>query len=458
MTIVENESELLDPITRPSRTISGWTALRLLSRRVHFLAGMAIAPLLAVLCLSGIAYAFSPQINDLVYGDTLSVGAPGGSARPVAEQVAAAQRARPGAALESVIVSDSPDATTRVVFPAGGHEHHGGGFNAESTTVYVNPYTTEIAGQETTVSGRPPVQVWLREFHGNLKLGEPGRLYAEFVASWLPVVVIGGLVLWLGKRRGKRLTPDARGETGRARTRGWHGAIGLWISVGLLAVSVTGLTWSVHAGERVDDLVAALDARSPSLSAPAVVAPAGATPIDLDRVITVAREGGLSGTLTVTPPAARTKPFKVTESSAGLPVQKDSVAVDPYTGAITGRVGWDDYPLLAKLTTLGIQGHSGELFGLANQIVMALIAAGALVLLVLGYRMWWKRRPAAGGLPASPHVAWSRVPRPVIAGIVVATAALAWAMPVLGVTLAVFLLIDFAVATARGRRSGMIEV
>ncbi|MFD2414916.1 PepSY domain-containing protein [Amycolatopsis pigmentata] len=77
--------------------------------------------------------------------------------------------------------------------------------------------------------------------------------------------------------------------------------------------------------------------------------------------------------------------------------RKDSIAVDPYTQQVTARLGWQGYPLLAKLTTLGIQAHSGTLLGLANQIAMALLALGTLVLIALGYRMWWTRRPAGGG-------------------------------------------------------------
>src|SRR5438045_1646242 len=92
----------------------------------------------------------------------------------------------------------------------------------------------------------------------------------------------------------------------------------------------------------------------------------------------------------------------------------DSIAIDPYTRQITGRLGWQDYPLLAKLTTLGIQAHSGTLLGLANQIAMALLALGTLALLVLGYRMWWKRRPTGRRRAPAPSPVWRQLPRPVI--------------------------------------------
>jgi len=52
----------------------------------------------------------------------------------------------------------------------------------------------------------------------------------------------------------------------------------------------------------------------------------------------------------------------------------------PYTAQVTNTY-LADYSLTAKLTALAIQFHTGSLFGLANQIIIALIATAALVLI-----------------------------------------------------------------------------
>jgi len=424
-------------VPRPAPTTR--VALRLLARRVHFLAGVAIAPFLAVLCLTGFAYAFTPQLTNALHHHELFVDSASGSRQPVATQIEVALRANPAAELKAVIPPVDVDRTTQVVLSMSESAGHAG-HSTVTRTVYVDPYTNRINGTLATVSNRPPVQTWLREFHGNLHLGEVGRLYSEFVASWLPIVVVGGLVLWLGQRRRKRelLVPKLRGTTGRPRLRGLHGALGLWLAAGLLAVSVTGLTWSNYAGARFDQAIDALDGRSPSLTAPAVAVPVEGLPITVDRALEAAASAGLTGELTVTPPAAADRPFKIAETSQGWPIQKDSVAVDPYLGTVTGRVNWDDYPLTAKLTTIGIQAHSGTLLGPANQIAMALLAIGTLVLLAVGYRMWWQRRPA--GRTRAP--VWRQLPKPALIAVVVGTVALGWVLPVLGVSLAVFLVFD----------------
>ncbi|SDH89538.1 Uncharacterized iron-regulated membrane protein [Actinokineospora alba] len=424
-------------------------ALWALARRVHFLAGLAVAPFLAVLALTGLLYAFTPQINDVLYGDKLYVDAPGGPARPLTEQVGAALAAHPEGKLTSVIVPADPDRTTQVVLDKPGLAKGDDHFSTESLTVYVDPYTGKVDGELITVNNRPPAQVWLRKLHSSLHLGEVGRLYAEFAASWLPFLVLGGLVLWVGKRRRLRtlLVPAGNGSA-RARTRSRHGVLGLWLTLGLLGLSATGLTWSNHAGAKFDTAIAALDAKSPSLSAPNVIA--RGEPVGLDRVLSVARAQGMEGQLTITAPASAAKAVKVAETSEGLPVRKTTIAVDPYTAEVTARQGWQDFPLPAKLTTLGVQAHSGTLFGFANQLALALVAVGALALLVLGYRMWWQRRPTSGGLTPAPEPVWRQLPAPALVTVVVVAAALGWAMPVFGVTLVAFVAIDSAYRLGKG--------
>jgi hypothetical protein len=71
-----------------------------------------------------------------------------------------------------------------------------------------------VRGALTTTNGRPPLQQWLRDLHGNLRLGTPGRLYSEVVASWLPVLIIGGLILWIGRRRKRKVRDLALPERG----------------------------------------------------------------------------------------------------------------------------------------------------------------------------------------------------------------------------------------------------
>ena len=88
------------------------------------------------------------------------------------------------------------------------------------------------------------------------------------------------------------------------------------------------------------------------------------------------------------------------------PVHKDRAAIDPTTGTLVSRSDFADWPLLAKLSNLGINAHMAVLFGVANQILLAALALGLLCVIFWGYRMWWQRRPTrADGfvVPAGPR-------------------------------------------------------
>lgn len=429
-----------------------WVAA--LARRVHFLAGLAVAPFLVIMCLTGIANAFTPQIVNALHGRELFVNTEKAQPQLVSDQVAAAVAVHPEGTVKAVIPPPDPDRTTRVVLSMPGLPDIDK-FSKEDLTVYVNPYTNRVQGELVTVKDRPPSQVWLRNSHGNLHLGAVGRLYSEFATSWVPLIVLGGLVLWVSQRRSRRarglLTPSRRSIPKHARLRRVHGWLGLCLSLGLVALAVTGFSQSNYVGNRVDQLLTTLGSGAPSLESGKVAAPPGAEQVNFDRVLETASAEGLRGELTIAAPSEPGEMFAVEETGKGWPVQSGGIAVHPYTGRVTDRVAFDDYPLLAKLNVLGVQAHDGTLFGLANQIVVSLIAFGTLVLITLAYRMWWNRRPHGALWPHAPPPLWPGRPKTALLALVAAAAILAWAIPVLGVTLIGFLILDMIINTAKRR-------
>lgn len=457
-----------------------WQGVRALLVRLHFYAGVFVAPFLLVAALTGLIYTFAPQLDQLVYGDQLRVTQVGEQVRPLSEQVGAARAAHPEGSLTSVITPAEPEDTTRVVLsvPELGEKQR---------TVFVDPYTAKVRGELTTSWGSTPLTTWLGDLHKNLQLGETGRLYSEVAASWLWVIVAGGLVLWIGRSRGQRaksargvLLPD-RAARGVRRTRSFHAATGVWLALGLFFLSATGLTWSHYAGDRFGQLLDAAKGHAPELDTllPGAQPPAeeeggehaghaghgGAEktadpdPAAFDAALATARKTGLGGTVQVTPAADASSAWVVAQKDNVWPVHYDQVAVDTAKGEVTAHTRWADYPLLAKLSKLGVQGHMGVLFGIVNQIVLALIAIGLILVTFWGYRMWWQRRPTRedrkalfGKAPA--RGTWRRLPLPVIVLGVLVVAGLGWALPVLGVTLACFIVVDVAVGLVRRSSAG----
>ena len=443
--------------------------------RLHFYAGVLIAPFLIVAAVTGLAYAVSPQIDSLLYGEKLHVSSTSASARPIDEQVRAARAAHPEGTLASVQTPARATDTTRVVLnvPGLGEENQ--------RTVFVNPYTARVQGELTTWYGSTPATTWLDTLHRNLHLGEFGRNYSEIAASWLWIIAGGGLLLWLGRARSYRtqkrhaVLPNLSAAKGVRRSRNWHASTGVWLIVGLVFLSATGLTWSNHAGARFTLALDRLDAHAPDLdtalpgagegaqpsahhTAPAAAAePAEADPADFATVLATARTAGLSDPLEIVAPAEAGTTWSATETDNVWPVHKDAVAIDPAQSKVTARSDFADYPFLAKLTKLGIQAHMGILFGLINELLLVALALGLITAIFWGYRMWWQRRPTrtdrrapVGNPPA--RGTWRRLPTPALLTGIAVVVALCWALPLFGATLVAFLVADLYLAEFQRQR------
>lgn len=447
------------PATGPTGTRAGLRALLL---RLHFYAGVFIAPFLLVAAVTGLLYTATPQLERTLYQHELKV-TPRGEPDRLAAQVAAAKKAVPDGTLVSVTTGPDPEDSTRVVFEEPGLKE------GYTRTAFVDPYDHSVLGTLETFGQWLPVRAWFDDLHRNLHLGEFGRNYSEIAASWLWVEVGGGLVLWIGMRRSRRrlrrtLLPEQSAPAGRRRVRSWHGAVGLWAAAGLLGLAATGLTWSAYAGANITQLREQLNSPTPEVAATAPHAEdpgkADGRDIGFDGAVSAAREAGLGGVLDITPPADSGSGYVVKENTRSWPERQDSVAVAPDSGEITATLRFDGYPLLAKLSRWGVDAHMGLLFGLINQIVLALLALALIAMILWGYRMWWLRRPTRGSGSgrlqrpgrAPARGAWRRIPGRVLAPAAVVTALAAYWLPWFGIPLLLFMVLDLLAGRVRRNR------
>ncbi|GAA1753513.1 PepSY-associated TM helix domain-containing protein [Kocuria aegyptia] len=453
--------------------------------RLHFYIGVFIGPFLLVAAVSGAFYALSPQLERVVYAEALTGTV---TAQPLSldAQVAAAQAAA-GLETAPAAVRPAPEGgTTRVMFtdPALGASEHRG--------VFVDPGTGAVVGDLTVYgsSGSLPLRSTISEIHRSLGLGEPGRIYSELAASWLGVIALTGLGLWAvrwrrartGRRARGLLLPDTTTNKYR-RALSWHAATGVWLAVGFLFLSATGLTWSTYAGANVTDLRSTLGWTTPALEttlhpaqAPAAtdehaehtehgdhhdhtaVAGAASSGGSFDAVLATARDTGIDATLLEIKPSPETGvAWTVAEIDRSWPTQVDAVAVDPATGQVADQVRFAEYGIMAKLAQWGVAAHMGVLFGVVNQVVLAALALGLAAMVTWGYLMWWRRRPTrpTGMTPGSAPArgALRRAPLPAVAGIAVLAVVLGVFLPLLGISLAAFLALDLVLGALTARQS-----
>jgi uncharacterized iron-regulated membrane protein len=437
--------------------------LRPILWRLHFLTGFAAGPIVVWLCLTGILFAWNPQIESAIYDEALTARSDA-APRPLSEQVQAATDANPGLEVVSITPAAAEGGTTAVLLRAPGASAEGFGPATGDVSVYVDPGTAAITGRIEEAE-RP--DEWLRNLHSNFRLGTGAGTLTELAASLTLVSLGTGLYLWWPKTRAamrRSLLPRLRGlrHGGRRPWRDLHAALGV-ITVGALAVMVvTGLTWTEYAGRWVDITKQALVKEPPTLQTTLGASAAGSgghghaghgaggggtgDPVGLghvDRVRSVAEHSGIGLPYVIAPPAAPGQAWSVAEVDNRWPIRQQTVAIDPQRGTVIDRVPFSDNPLLEQATTLGIGFHEGTLFGLVNQIGLTVLALALIGLVCSGYVMWWRRRPP--GALAAPSKR-GPLPRTVPVVLLAGFGLLMLLLPTLAVAFAAYLVAERLVA------------
>ncbi|MGW2661533.1 PepSY-associated TM helix domain-containing protein [Nocardia tengchongensis] len=467
-----------EPASGKSTKRGAGNAFQALMLRLHFYAGVFVAPFILIAAVTGALYAISPTLENITSSGVLHTDSTG-PAKPLKEQIAAAQAVEPTLALVAVAPGQNAGDTTRVIFsdPSLGE--------SERRAVFVDPVTAQTVGDDVVYgsSGALPLRTWIDKLHKDLHLGKVGRFYSEIAASWMWLVALAGLVLWYRRVRARRekrsaawlVRPDR--SRPRARTLNWHAVVGVWILPVILLLSATGMTWSKYAGENVTELRKAMSWQTPAVNAklpgttgpavtaggehaghggaPAATPPAGKAAL-ADTVYGVARANGLTGPLEISIPAKDGMAFVAQELRRPGQYTRDAIAVDGATGNVTAKLPYAEWPLMAKLTNWGIQFHMGLLFGLVNQLLLLAAMVGLGTVVVRGYLMWWRRRPTKESKLAvgkAPRRAFAQAPLVVLLPLAAAAALVGWFAPMIGLPLLAFLVIDVLVGVGARMRA-----
>ncbi|SBS35529.1 PepSY-associated TM helix [Marinomonas spartinae] len=439
-------------------------AMLLLITRLHFYIGMFVAPFIFIAALTGTVYVLTPQLEAYVYKHELKTDSTGPN-KPLTEQVAAARQSlSKDLTLFAVRPAPLPGDTTRVMFldPS---------TLSGVRAVFIDPHNLAVRGSLGVygTSGVLPLRTTIDYLHRTLLLGDLGRNYSELAASWLWIAALGGVYLWY--KGGKKNQTKIASRTPYLRKRRSHYQLGLVIFLGLVFFSITGLTWSKWAGGNISTVRQYIGWVTPSVSldikktahstdmgehanhlghsnnanmSMTQAAPSAKETDQLfDKVLNTARAAGIHSTkIEIKPPRKANTAWFVREIHREWPTQVDSVAIDGSTLAVLGHAQFAHFPLIAKLIRWGIDTHMGLLFGLANQLILAAFGLSLCVMIVWGYTMWWRRRPTAGATSKPLLDAWSKLTPTWKTITIVVSLFVAISLPVMGISLVVFLLID----------------
>ncbi len=453
--------------------------------RWHFFAGVLVAPFALFLAVTGATYVWKPQYEEWRYRALVTVP-PTDTAIPVEEQFAAALSRHPGAqpvtftpafsagrSSELIVRVISPDAPANL--PA---------WQGERTSVFVDPHTGAVTGE---VVETERLMHTVMKLHSELLSGKRGSFLIELAASWMFVLLLTGFYLWWPRPFQLRGFLWPRFDEGRRTLlRDLHAVPAVWCSAAALFLLASGLPWTEYGGRwfrtvsaaigegspresnagahrselvgwspplrvglapEIDALASAMHDHGGSSAPPADVLPPGMelpARISLDQVMAIADAHGVPRPYSLALPVGPTGVLSVMTDRTRV-FGRVQLHLDQYTGRILADVRYGDYGLMGKFFLVGMIGHEGQLFGLANQILSTLAAGGVFLMAASGLFLWWQRRPP-GAIAAPPK--GSSLPRPVVLGVLI----LACFLPLLAATLVGLLAADRLLILARGGR------
>lgn len=441
-------------MTETTNAASSTPALYRAVWRWHFYAGLLTLPFMIIIAITGAIYLFKDEINDALYGHMRVVEAQNAETLAPSILSATALEAQPGK-LKAYHPPAAPDRAAVVkIIPEGG----------EKTAVYVNPYDGAILGAHWDAGFAGSPAMWLiRKLHSLEYIGWWGNRIIEAVAGWAVVLTITGLYLWWPRGRNVGVLAPRR-TSGRAWWRDIHAVTGVYAAFFIVFLAMTGLPWSGFWGSQFYDLsykagigmpdgywskyptsdatVGQTLDRAPWImeKAPMPLSEAakGAVPVGLDAIVAKAKEIGVHAGFAVNMPGGETGVFTASVYPDDITYER-VVHFDQYTGEVLFDMGLAELGALGRAAEWGISVHMGQEFGLANQLVMLLACIAIILMAAAAIVMWWKRRPAGSlGAPQTPEN--YRIPLTVLC---IALACSVF-FPLVGLSLAVMLAIDFA--------------
>ena len=447
-------------VTQPTVEQSPQNRLYRAVWRWHFYAGLFVIPFMMVLAITGSIYLFKPQVDAVMYPNLLFVQ-PAQTVIPYSQQLQAVQQAYPNAKITQVTPSIAPNRSTEITLTTA---------DEQKLMVFVNPYNAQVLGQRDETQN---LQAVVRRIHGELMLGKVGDYLVELAACWGLVLIVTGLYLWLPRHGFSvmgTLIPRLNHRNSRVVWRDLHAISGLYGSLLIAFLILTGLPWSGFWGESFAQIwnqfpPYVFDGATPNStvltgslnqngaqvvpwaveqlpmpqSAPAHHHTATSVPssasFTLDSVIAFAQAQGAPAGFSVTLPAGETGVYTVA-AYPGDSTQEMTMHLDQYSGDVLADIRWKDYAAVPKAVELGISIHMGKYFGWANQLLMLVACLLIMILCVSGTVMWWRRRPAERlGAPILAYGQEWRVPMAL-------TAVLGILFPLVGASLVAILLLD----------------
>ena len=378
-------NELMTALHRRQAETAAKASPRLFRRvlqTIHLWVGLILSIPIILIGLSGSALLLQREILSL----SIPAASATGQSQSIARIVAAAQSAEPNLRANSVELPSSRGRPALVQF-------HSANRPPRNIEVYIDPVSLKVLGSSEIIR-RGPVRDVLVTIHEYLML--PGHIGLPLV-GWVAVVMtfmgLSGLILWWPKK-GRWLGAFLvrRGARGLRLHLDLHHAAGIWGSVLLLTLSLSGIYLAFP--QSVSETVRAVFPSHVVADDPAPGVPRYAAPTDPDQVFERAAAAVPDARVTtIQLPRTSDRPFMAQMETMGLgpSIPQITVAFD----AKNGDVSIDDprtYTTANRVLNLLYALHFSV--GMGGVWTFLVFLAGLLPLLLAftGLNIWWLKR------------------------------------------------------------------
>ncbi|MEO6817832.1 MAG: PepSY-associated TM helix domain-containing protein [Edaphobacter sp.] len=347
----------------------------------HLYAGLAAAPLLLLLGLTGSILSFEYPL-DQVLNHKLNYVRPQGVRVSLDELLRVAAASHPNARVTTLALSPyspAPDlAYTALVV----------GAKVPETTVYLDQYTGTILGQHT---GRTFTSA-VHNLHTNLMTGEDrwGSIPLAITAALLILLSLTGLILWWPR---KIISVNWQASSRRI-TFDLHNALGFYSFLFMLLFGVTGVI--------IHYLPVMLPATNRALHIDGSEPEFHVRPPNANTARRSLEE--IARTATASVPGARLTQIGLPKRDGvyrvwmkypedHTPLGRTNLLIDPYSGAVL----WQRTSRNAAMPTRFYRQwnhelHTGDFFGWPGKILLCLMSLVLPVLAVTGPLFWFRKR------------------------------------------------------------------
>ena len=354
----------------------------------HMIGGLVSFPVVFILAVSGIIYLFKDHYEEPRHAEVKEVEILD-KRLTYQEQLDIAGKSWSRKINGMVIPMKSNQAT----------EFVSGRFSNRSS-LFVDPYIGEVTG-EIVVKNTDMYKI--RKLHGELLTGSFGTKIIELVGSWMIVLIITGLFLFVPrkKRDWVKLFRVRINGPKHVLYRDLHMVGGFWFSIVLLLVLAGGMPWTDVWGEGFKWVQKQTKTGyPPSWQGHGINSTIQEKAVPIDDIVRYAKILDLPGVVTISVPESPSGVYSLHNSYNKDLSKQVALHLDQYSGLPVVSLEWKDVGFLIRARMWAMAFHQGQ-FGFWNWLLILLtaISLGILSLAAVLSYFLQKKTSFSGTLP-----------------------------------------------------------